>query len=431
MNDDSAGNQIQIMNYLKIFFRRKEFLIISTFAGLVMGVCLSIILPPRYISSTILLVEEGKTDNPLFNQLTVSTTVNERMSAIRESMLGWSSLTQLVNRLGMNKDIKTPKELEELIEQIRTNIIIKLRGNNLIDLSYVGNNPETTQAVVQNITDIFINRNVEIQNQETADAIAFIQEQLKVYRGKIKSSEIAGLNDQLRTLLLDSTEEHPKVKQLREQIAAKEAELKKENLQYTESVVPIASTSNNPIIQEIKSALDNIEGSKATVTPTGEKQGKEFYKVMLIDKLDNVMARDADVNSNIYNMLLQRLETAKITQRLQASKEGTKYVILDPPRVPLAPVQPKKIAIILAGLVVGLLAGFTLVIGTEFLDKSFLDVEEAKQFLGMPLLGAISKITTEDSIDQEKERQRWIYSTTVAIGVTMVIITMAVSSLLK
>ena len=46
------------------------------------------------------------------------------------------------------------------------------------------------------------------------------------------------------------------------------------------------------------------------------------------------MARDANVNETIYNTLLQRLETAKITQRLQSSQEGTKYTIIDPPARP-------------------------------------------------------------------------------------------------
>ncbi len=44
---------------------------------------------------------------------------------------------------------------------------------------------------------------------------------------------------------------------------------------------------------------------------------------MVMDKIDTVMARDVNVNEAIYNNLLQRLETAKITQRLQSSKEGT------------------------------------------------------------------------------------------------------------
>jgi len=110
---------------------------------------------------------------------------------------------------------------------IRKHIKITMKGPNIINLTYMGSDPVGTQAVVKNITEIFIERNVEIQNQQTSDAIVFIEEQLKVYRGKIKSAEIAQLKDSLKTLLIDATEFHPKVKQLNDLIAAKEADLKK------------------------------------------------------------------------------------------------------------------------------------------------------------------------------------------------------------
>jgi len=432
-----GSGEMSPMNYLKIFFRRKEIIIIPTFIGLVIGVCAGILLPKQYQSSTLLLVEEGKTDNPLFDKLAVSTTVQQRISTIRESMLGWNSLVKLVRRLNMDKDVKTPREFEDLIQGIKDNAKITMKGPNIIDLAYSGRDPELTQAVVKTITEIFIERNVEVQNQETSDAIVFIEEQLKLYRGKIKSAEIAQLKDELKTLMLDATEFHPKVKELKDQISAREEELRQENLEYSEDVMLDTSTTT-PIIRSIRDALENIEGG-GTITAgyshasPQQDQGteSELYRVMLIEKLDNVMARDVGVNTGIYNMLLQRLETAKITERLQSSKEGTKYTILDPPRIPLDPVKPNKVIVGLVGLLLGALLGFGLVVFFEFMDRSFIDVEEAKQFLGVPLLGAISKITTEDNLRKEKERKGWMYSLTGVAGVVLVILTTAVANFLR
>ena len=423
---EMEANELMPMNYLKIFFRRKEIIVVPTFIGLVIGICAGIVLPKKYVSSTILLVEEGKTDNPLFEKLAVATTVKQRLETIRESMLGWNSLVTLVKRVEMDKDVKTPQEFERLILGIRKNISIKLRSNNIIDLSYVGDMPEQTQSIVKNITDIFIERNLEIQNENTTDAVSFIEEQLKVYRGKIKSSEIAKLKDDLGVLLVDSTEQHPTVKQLREQIAAKEEELRKENLEYTENV-NVEIKTDNPVIQEIKKSLDSIEQGG---TVTSDAAGNDIYKVMLIDKLDMVIARDENVNTKIYNMLLERLETAKITQRLQSSKEGTRYTVLDPPRVPFKPAKPNKLFVAFIGLISGLGLGVALVLAIEFLDKSFLDVEDATKFFGMPLLGAISRITTEANIKNEKEKAVWLYSLTTVVGVVAIILTKAMANFL-
>jgi len=419
------------MSYLKIFFRRKETIIIATVLGLVLGVCVSLLLPKVYESSSVILVEEGKSDNPLFEKLAVSTTVRERLDTIRESMLGYPSLVKLVKRLKMDKDVKTMKEFEQLIIGIRQNINIGMRASNILDITYEGPDPVQTKAVVENITDIFIERNQEIQDQQTEDAIAFIEEQLKVYKGKIKSAEIAKMQDQLDELLIDSTEQHPLVVQLTEKITKAKQELAKENLPFTKSEV-IKTESSKPLIETIKSALDNID-VKGAVAPEPNRNDPEsnYYKFMLLEKLDNVMARDAAVNENLYNLLLQRLETAKITRRLQASSEGTKYTIIEPPRIPLEPTKPNRVLITLTGLILGAMVGFGLVFANEFLDKSFLDVEDAKEFLGAPLLGAISKINTEESIREERDRKRWLYSLTVVVSIMLVVVTVTISSFIR
>ncbi|MCA9405792.1 MAG: hypothetical protein KC684_04595 [Candidatus Omnitrophica bacterium] len=422
---ETEQTEINPMNYLKIIFRRKGFLIIPAFIGLVIGICAGMILPREYRASTVMLIEEGRTDNPLFGNLAVATTVRQRLSTVRESMLGWNSMLELIRRLGMDKDIKTPKQMESLILKIRNDVDIRMRGNNIIQMGYLGTEREQTYQIVKNLAEIFIDRNIEVQNQETADAISFIEDQLQVYRGKIKSAEIAKLKDELKTLQIDSTDLHPRVKQLKELIRVREDELRAENLEYVEDI-NLDTESNNTIIQEIRRALESVEGSSKTIQASN--QDESFYKMMLLDKLDTVMARDASVNDKIYNMLLSRLETAKITQRLQASKEGAKYTILDPPRLPLAPVKPDKLLVALAGLAAGLGLGLALVFSMEFLDKSFIDVEEAKGYLGKPLLGAISKINVQENIRAQRERAIWLYTVIFIIGVITIIITKTVAN---
>ena len=421
-----------IMSYLKIFFRRKELLIIPIFFGLILGICAGNILPKKYRSWTTVLVEEGKSDNPLFSNLAVSTTIRDRLTTIRESLLGWTSLETLVKRLSLDKDVKSEKEYVELIERLQKDVEIFLKGNNVLNISYVSKDPVMTQAVVKNITDIFIERNKVIQSRETSDAIVFIEEQLKVYKGKIKSAEIARLQDQLDALLIDSTEKHPMVKQLREQIAKKREDLAKDKLQYTEPE-KLAIETTNPLITSINSALDGLDVQPKGAGPAKPANTEDaLVKVMLLDKIDTVVnARDAQVNEGLYNSLLQRLETAKITQRLQESKEGTRYTVTEPPRIPLAPYQPNRLLVALAGLFFGIVLGFGLVVATEFMDKSFLDVEDAKEFLGVPLLGAISKINTIETINEEHDRQRWLYSLTFVGGVALILVTVALTAYLK
>jgi len=422
MSEMSSDN-FSLMTYLKMFFRHRQMVIVTAMLGLAFGISAAMLMPKTYRSSTVILVEEGKTDNPLFDKLAVSTTVQERLVNIRESMLGWYSLVELIRRLGLDKNISNAQQLEALVMRIRNTITINLRGTNVLFLSYVDKDPIITQAVVQNITDIFIDRNKEIQNQETSDAITFIEEQLKVYKGKIKSAEIAELQDTLDDLLVDSTEKHPMVRQLRERIERQKEELRKENLEFTEAD-RIKTENNQPIVESIQKALNKIGADT-----TNDKDG--IYKLMLIDKLGDVVARDAKVNEQIYNVLLERLETAKITKRLQDSKEGTRYTIVDPPRVPTAPFKPNRVLVSLIGLAAGLGLGIGLVFAKEFFDKSFIDVQDAKEFLGVPLLGAISKITTVEEIARARTKERWIYSAVLLVCFVIVLVAVTVGNVMK
>jgi uncharacterized protein involved in exopolysaccharide biosynthesis len=412
--------QANPMEFFRIFFRRKWLLIIPVFCGLVLGICSAIVMPKKYISSTTIQIREGKTDNPLFDNLAVSSSMEQRSKVVREKMLSWSSLTELVKRLKLDTNVRSSEDFEELIKELVRSIRWEFRDGNIIRLSCIGPNSQQAQAVVQNITQIFIEGSLTVQTKETSDAIEFIEEQLRVYRGKIKSSEIAQLKDRLNELLIDSTEMHPQVKQLREQINRKMEEIKKENLEYSEDM-----------LQEIRKALNVVSSKDIVEVPEKAATSDEFYKVMLIDKMDDVKARDVDVNTGIYNALLQRLETAKITQRLQGSKEGTRYTILDPPRIPLKPSEPNMIVNILIGIVIGAFAGGALVFLSEFLDKSFLDVQDAKEFIGAPLLGSISKITTAELIEDERQRQTWLLFWMASAGVLLIAFTVMIAAILR
>lgn len=418
------------MEYFRIFFRRKWFLIMPVFCGMILGICSAIIMPKKYISSTKIQIREGKTDNPLFDNLAVSSSMEQRSKVVREKMLSWSSLTELVKRLKLDTNVRSSEDFEELIRELVKSIRWEFRDGNIIQLSYIGPNPQQAQAVVQNITQIFVEGSLSVQTKETTDAISFIEEQLRVYRGKIKSSEIAQLKDRLNDFLIDSTELHPQVKQLREQIDRKMVEIKKEDLEYSEDM-RLSAESTSQMLQEIRKALNVVSAKDEVVTPDKVPSSDEFYKVMLIDKMDDVKARDVDVNTNIYNSLLQRLETAKITQRLQSSKEGTRYTILDPPRIPLKPSEPNMVVNMFVGMIMGIFLGGGLVFLTEFLDKSFLDVQDAKEFLGVPLLGSISKITTAELMEDERQRQTWLLFWMASAGVLLIAFTVMLAAILR
>ncbi len=430
-NQALGGRYHNVMSYAKLFFRRKWLIITPTFFGLVAGIVACFLLPRTWESATIMMVEEEKVINPLIQGLAVSTTAVQRVQNIREQILGWNSLVELTKKLDLAKNIQNQWQFEQLVLGLRKSINVNMYGPSIIRISYQGKNPEETQVVAKTISDVFIQQNMESQTKDTDVAVSFIKEQLKVYKRKIKEAEIAKIDEQLKTLLLDSTELHPMVKDLRQKISQLKKELDsdeyKVNIPMEETEKPITS----PTVEAIRSEIEKITGSKAGGSiqagaiglSESDDPSSNVYKLLMMDKLDSVLARDINVNENIYNMLLQKLETAKITQRLEVSKEGTRYTILDPPRLPLRPVKPNKVQVIFMALFMGAGTGTGLVFLKEFTDQSILDIDDAKHSLELPVLGAISRITTQEEIEKEKQKKAIWMTTAAIIGAIAIIST--------
>jgi capsular polysaccharide biosynthesis protein len=415
------------IEYFKIFFRRKWLLITPIYAGLVLGIIAGFLLPPAYKSSTVILVEEEKIINPLIQNLAVSTTAAQRMQSIREILLGWSSLVELTKKLNLANNTQNQAQFEKLILALKENIDVKMKQPNLITISYFGKNPQQTQLVTITLTDILMERNMKAQTREIDVAINFIKEQLSIYKRKIKESEIAKMEEELKNLLIDSTEQHPMVRELRQKIAVAKQQLESGEYQVTASEQPITDSTRQALQKELDKLINKETkaslGSTAYASETEPDTNNSIYKLILMDKVSSSVARDMDVNANIYNMLLERLETAKITQRLEASKEGTRYSIIEPARLPLNPVKPDKLKLIIVGMIFGSFAGTGLVFGKELMENSFLDIEDAKQNLELPVLGAISRITTQEEIDKQKHKQKkWII---IALSASFILILLA------
>lgn len=418
------------MAYLKLFFRRKWLFIGPLFAGVVLGISSALIMPPVYESKAVILVEEQRTINPLIQDLAVSTSFAQRLQSIREQILSWNNLSDLIKKLGLDKKVNNALEYEELVAELRKKIVVQMSAQNLIQISYRNEDPHQTYQCVKILSDSFIEENLRTVTRETDVAIDFLKEQLQVYKRKIKESEVSDLQDQLNRLSVDSTEEHPMVKELRAKLDAASKELETGEYKVAAAEKPMTEQ----VKQALKQELDRITGQEtgvaasiagvSTAMPeTAADPNTTLFKMFLMDKLDSSMARDMEVNEEIYNMLLQRLETAKITQRLEASKQGTKYNIVDPPRVPLKPVKPRGLIAII-GIFLGGAAGVGLIFMREFMDQSYLDIEDAKLGLDLPILGAISRITTHEEIAKERNRQTFWIFTSATVGMFIIVLSM-------
>lgn len=394
-----SNKTADLTEYLNLF-RRRKWWVIAPFAPTVLIFFIaSFFLPKVYEASTIILVEEEGLVNPLIQGLAVSTSVRDRLQVLREEILSWPRVTQLIEDLNLDEGIRTPRAFEKLVYKMQRDIKVEMKDKNIVKISYRGRDPKSSQKVVQTISEIFIQRNLRSQNEEADSAVEFIQSQLNTYRKKLEESEEALRNFketyayelpiasrltqaliemeiELHALLIENTEEHPAVVALRKKIERFKEERARE-------------------IARVKAKGISIDKEEFDIISTSvPRQEQELAR----------LTRDYQVNEAIYSNLLQRFESANISQSLEDSKKGRQFRILEPARLPLVPVKPRLHLVLLFGVLTGLTLGGGLAYLKELTDASLKTYAEANAFLSFPILGTISriKIIEEDFSEREE-----------------------------
>ncbi|MCP4650132.1 MAG: hypothetical protein GY853_08665 [PVC group bacterium] len=421
--------QTNMMEYLKILSRRKQVFFYPFLIVVFIMVVLSFAMPKTYESKALILVQEEEVINPLISGLAVSTSVADRLRILREQILSWNSLTELVKRLKLDSEVKSALDYENLIQDLRESIIVQLESPQLVAISYAGREPAQVKHIVSTLMDIFIQQNIKAKTQETEIAVRFLEDQLKLYRRKIRENDIKTLQEQLDHLLVDSTEDHPLVKNLKTQISKLKESLDKGT--DSESVIPKRSPSTKDkqllsylLLKELK---DGEVGGDNVLSPELLKDIQNESDMPRAEERLEGLPLDVEVNQDIYAALLQRLETARITQQLESFKEGTRFTVIDPPRLPLKPTKPNKIKFLIMGIVLGAAVGYVCIYLIEMVDKSFKDINDAKADLKYPVLGAISLIITDEELQKKKQTATFTYSLMAIVFFLMVGIVLAFS----
>ena len=470
--------QIGWQDYLAVVLRRRWFFLIPAVIVVTGALISGLFLPRIYRAETVMLIEDQGVMNPLIQGLAVSTPVEYRMRTLREELLGWTSLSRLVHELSMDQHAQSPLAFEQLIKGLQDQVKVRMRGQNLIVISYEHESPKLAQTLVNTITHIYMDRNVESQTKEAGTAINFIESEMAVYKKKLEDSEHAlrdfkelyamqmpvanQVNDQivelevaLARMLVENTEAHPVVIQVRRQIG----ELKKKRNEELKRVIvqALAKGADPTIYQDLVTALDQPIADGKGEHPT-VRAAREAYQAW-VSRLDTAMAtgasqqapqpqvqvmtsgsgeggqsmqivnastpllslaprqeqelmrltRDYQVYSSTYQEMQGRLERAKVTQRLGDSDEGTKFKILEPARLPLRPVRPNMLKIFFFSLFLGVFVGAGIAFAAEYLDQSFQSAEEVQAALELPVVGSISTIITEADLEaRRKHRKGWV-----------------------
>jgi polysaccharide biosynthesis transport protein len=101
-----------------------------------------------------------------------------------------------------------------------------------------------------------------------------------------------------------------------------------------------------------------------------------------------VLKKAADADAQVYFSLCEKAKNASLFSRLALHSVSVE----NPPSLPSTPVSPDWKKIIAAGLLLGLAAGLSVVLGREIWDNKIRSSEELKARLNLPVLGVVPNV---------------------------------------
>jgi polysaccharide chain length determinant protein (PEP-CTERM system associated) len=226
-----------------------------------------------------------------------------------------------------------------------------------------------------------------------------LQKQLKGERDVIGNTELDNrINEkleELNELLLRYTDRHPDVLALRQTIAQLKRQKKADSIDRRSLSGEEAEL--NPVYQSIKIAMSEVDVEIATLQTRVEGQKREIEELRkLVDTMPEVEAnlarlnRDYDVTKAQYEALLERLESARLSEGAELSKDEIKFRVIEPPILPVWPSEPNRFILLSMVLLAGLGAGLGFAYLLNEIKPVFCTAEELNQTTGLPVLGVVS-----------------------------------------
>ncbi|RLQ20749.1 chain length-determining protein [Seongchinamella sediminis] len=206
-------------------------------------------------------------------------------------------------------------------------------------------------------------------------------------------TRIENLRTSLDELSIRYTDKHPEVRQLTEMIEHLE---ERRDEEFTRVSTDPAMT-NSPVYQGMRSMLTATEANVAElqvrVAEYEQRVANLESKVNHVPEIEarlKQLDRDYNVLLGQQQQLLQRRESARMSEDVEQNASDVTFRVIDPPFVPQTPSEPNKTLLNAGVLLLSLGAGAGVALLISMLNPVIIDGRMLTDVTGLPLLGTVT-----------------------------------------
>lgn len=213
-------------------------------------------------------------------------------------------------------------------------------------------------------------------------------------------SRIAAQKSKLDELLRVYTDAHPDVVGTRRVLDQLEAQ-RKEELAARKKPGPrhsgMAAKERNPVYQQLRVAIVEAEAQVASLRTKVSEYERRYQALgssaRMVPEVEAEFAqlnRDYEVQKRNYETLVQRRESASMSEKMDESAGSVDFRVVDPPRVSPKPVAPNRLMLLPLVLLAAIGTGLAASLAASQLLPVFFDTRVLHTEAGRPVLGVVS-----------------------------------------
>jgi len=232
------------------------------------------------------------------------------------------------------------------------------------------------------------------------------------------AGQISEMHKRLEALLLQYTDKHPEVVALKERIAVLEEQRRNEKTggvptTKTSELLAINSLDQNPVYQRMKISLKEAEVQLTEMRSKLHEAENEVARLRAsVDTIPEVEAklaqlnRDYEVNKTQHAALLRSLESARLSENVEQSRDDVRFRVIEPPVAPLRPVTPNRPLFVVVVLMGAIGAGGGLAFLLHQLNPVFATRRSLREALGdLPVFGSVTLALSQGQLALERRGQ--------------------------
>jgi uncharacterized protein involved in exopolysaccharide biosynthesis len=188
--------QLNLKDIQGVIRRRYKMALLMFIAIFMVSIVIAMVLPPKYKSSAMILIEEQQIPTE-YVKSTITSYAEERLQMITRQIMKYSQLSNIIEQMDLYPEMVDMNDMASAVEELKQSVQLetvsfregKKAATVAFSLSYEGDDPKTVKKVTQALSQLYIQEEHKAREKLVTVTADFFKQELDALKAQVKLQE--------------------------------------------------------------------------------------------------------------------------------------------------------------------------------------------------------------------------------------------------